>query len=54
VGVNVYVTFGIADQVPIETIFRGAFPFLIALVLLLGLVLFIPQIALFLPELLRP
>lgn len=53
VGVNVYVTKGIAADVPIETIFRGTFPFLMSLILLLILVLALPQVALWLPELFK-
>jgi tripartite ATP-independent transporter DctM subunit len=53
VGVNVYVTKGIAGKVAIETIFRGTFPFLMAMVVLLALVVLFPGIALWLPELLR-
>jgi tripartite ATP-independent transporter DctM subunit len=48
VGINVYVTAGVAKDVPLMTIFRGVTPFWITM--LLGIVLFIafPQIALWL------
>ena len=52
VGVNVYVTKGIAPDVPIATIFRGTFPFLVAMVALLVLVLLFPDTILWLPNLL--
>ena len=50
VGVNVYVTKGIAGKVAIETIFRGTFPFLLAMIFLLALVVVFPGLALWLPE----
>ncbi|HIE18011.1 MAG TPA: TRAP transporter large permease [Dehalococcoidia bacterium] len=51
VGVNVYVINGIAEDVPLETIFKGIFPFLGALVLMIGILLAFPQVATFLPGL---
>jgi C4-dicarboxylate transporter, DctM subunit len=54
VGVNVYVIKGIARDVPITTIFRGTFPFLVAMVVLLGGVLAFPDLVLWLPLLLNP
>ncbi len=51
VGINVYVIKGIASEVPLETIFRGIFPFLIALILVSFLLIFFPNIVLFLPGL---
>lgn len=50
VGMNVYVIHGIT-KVPMQTIFRGVMPFLVADVCELVLLLFIPQISLFLPNL---
>ncbi len=50
VGVNVYVIKGIAEDVPLETIFKGIFPFLIALVVAVVILLAFPQIATFLPS----
>ncbi len=50
VGVNVYVIKGIADDVPLETIFKGIFPFLAALVVTVIILLVFPQIATFLPS----
>ena len=51
VGVNVFVIKGIAPDVPLHRIFRGIFPFLGAIILLTVLILFVPEIATFLPGL---
>jgi tripartite ATP-independent transporter DctM subunit len=51
VGVNVFVIKGIAPDIPLHIIFRGIFPFLAALIILTIIILFIPQIATFLPNL---
>jgi tripartite ATP-independent transporter DctM subunit len=53
VGVNVYVVYGVAKDVPLEEIFKGVFPMLLALLLCNLILLFFPQIALFLPSLMR-
>ncbi len=50
VGINVYIIKGVAEDVPLETIFRGIFPFLIALVVCTIILIAFPQIALFLPS----
>lgn len=51
VGMNVFIIKGIAPDVPIETIFRGIWPFLAAIVVCLALLMAFPQITLFLPNL---
>ncbi len=51
VGVNVYVIKGIAKDVPLETIFKGIFPFLAALIVAVAILMAFPQIATFLPSL---
>jgi C4-dicarboxylate transporter DctM subunit len=51
VGVNVYVIKGIAPEVPLETIFKGIFPFLVAILVNTGILLAFPKIALILPNL---
>jgi tripartite ATP-independent transporter DctM subunit len=51
VGVNVYVIKGIAPDVPLESIFKGIFPFLIAILVNTGILILFPKIALFLPNL---
>jgi C4-dicarboxylate transporter DctM subunit len=53
VGVNVYVVYGVAKDVPLENIFRGVFPMLAALLLCNLILLLFPQIALFLPNLMN-
>jgi len=54
VGVCVYVVSGIERDVPLETIFRGSLPFLLALVVVAILLILFPSIALFLPSLVHP
>lgn len=49
VGANVYVVSGVARDVPLEVIFRGCVPFLIALIVMTVLLVGVPQIALWLP-----
>jgi tripartite ATP-independent transporter DctM subunit len=51
VGINVYIIKGVAEGVPLETIFRGIFPFLVALIVCTIILIIFPQIALFLPGL---
>lgn len=51
VGMNVYVVHGIAKDVPMFTIFRGAMPFFIMMIVCIIILLIFPQIALFLPRL---
>ncbi len=51
VGVNVFVIKGIAPDVPLYVIFRGIFPFLVALILMTALLVAFPGIAIFLPSL---
>lgn len=51
VGINVYVVYGVAKDVPLEKIFKGILPFLVALIICNLLILIFPQIATFLPSL---
>ncbi len=53
VGLNVFVIAGVAKDVPMSTIFKGIVPFLIADLCHVMLLLFVPQVALFLPNLAR-
>lgn len=46
-------SYGVAKDIPLETIFRGIMPMLLALALCNLLILFFPQIALFLSGLMR-
>jgi len=50
IGMNVFVLHGIAEDVPMYTIFRGVIPFVLAMVVCLVMVIVFPQIALFLPN----
>lgn len=51
VGVNVYVIKGIARDVPLETIFKGVFPFLTAIIVTAIILMVFPMLATFLPSL---
>jgi tripartite ATP-independent transporter DctM subunit len=51
VGMNVFAIAGVAGDIPLYTIFRGIFPFLVAMGLLLAILITFPQIATFLPNL---
>jgi TRAP-type C4-dicarboxylate transport system permease large subunit len=53
VGVCVYVVSGIERDVPLQTIFRGALPFLLALVIAAALLIMFPWLCLFLPNMVR-
>jgi len=53
VGVNVFVIKGIAPEIPLNLIFRGIFPFLYAIIMLTILVVLFPEIATFLPSLVK-
>jgi C4-dicarboxylate transporter, DctM subunit len=55
VGINVYVVYGVAktvteEGIPLETIFKGTLPFLIAIIIGTVLMTIFPQIVLFLPN----
>ncbi|KJS49478.1 MAG: C4-dicarboxylate ABC transporter permease, partial [Peptococcaceae bacterium BRH_c23] len=52
VGINVYVIKGIAPDVPLEKIFKGIWPFLYAIIALIVLLMVVPEVATFLPNLL--
>ncbi|MBC8417259.1 MAG: TRAP transporter large permease [Pseudomonadota bacterium] len=55
VGINVYVVYGVAKnvigEVPLESIFKGIIPFLLAVILGIIILMIFPQIILFLPNL---
>ncbi len=55
VGINVYVVYGVAESViggvPLESIFKGIFPFLLAVIAGLIIMIIFPQIILVLPNL---
>ena len=50
VGLNVYVIHGVAGDVPLETIFKGVLPFVLALSIAAVILLLFPQIVTFLPS----
>jgi C4-dicarboxylate transporter DctM subunit len=55
VGINVYVVFGVArrviGEVPLEVIFKGILPFLLAVIVGIIILMLFPKIILFLPNL---
>jgi TRAP-type C4-dicarboxylate transport system permease large subunit len=51
VGLNVYVIKGVAEDVPLESIFKGILPFLAAIIVAVIILMIFPQIATFLPGL---
>ena len=51
VGLNVYITGGVAKDVPLQTIFRGVIPLWLAMIMCAALLVTFPQIATFLPNL---
>jgi len=53
VGLNVYVIHGVAKDVPLFTIFKGIAPFLLMMIICIIFVIIFPQIALFLPNLMK-
>jgi C4-dicarboxylate transporter DctM subunit len=50
VGVAAFVVKGVAQDVPLESIFKGVLPFIAAYVLTLAIVMIFPQVATFLPS----
>ena len=53
VGLNVFVIKGIATDIPMFTIFRGIVPFIIADICHVAMLILVPQVALFLPTLMK-
>lgn len=51
VGVNVYVVSGIERDLPLQTVFKGAIPFLVCLIVAAAILVAFPQISLWLPSL---
>jgi tripartite ATP-independent transporter DctM subunit len=50
VGMNVFIIKGMAPEVPLSKIYKGVLPFVIAQILLIGLILAFPKIATWLPS----
>ena len=53
VGVNVYVVSGIDRSIPLQTVFRGSMPFLLALFVACGLLMAFPGLATWLPQIVK-
>lgn len=53
VGLNVYVIKGVAKDIPMQTIFKGIIPFLIADIFHVALLVAVPSLSLFLPGLMK-
>lgn len=51
VGLNVYTLAGVAKDVPMAEIFKGAAPFLFSIIIVAAMLVIFPQIALYLPNL---
>ncbi len=51
VGMNVFIIKGVAKDVPLETIFKGVWPFLAALIACITVLIIFPQLTTFLPQL---
>jgi TRAP-type C4-dicarboxylate transport system permease large subunit len=50
VGINVFIVKSVAPGVELAEIFRGVWPFLLAMVALVALLILVPDIALLLPN----
>lgn len=51
IGIICFAVSSVAQDVPISTVFKGIFPFVIAMIVCIAILILFPQIALFLPEL---
>ncbi|MDQ2086305.1 TRAP transporter large permease [Herbivorax sp. ANBcel31] len=51
VGMNVFIIKGVAKDIPLETIYKGVWPFLIAIIVCLTILIAFPQLVTFLPNL---
>ena len=51
IGMNVFVVKAVIGDVPMWTVFRGVTPFLIAMIVGLAVVIYVPAVSLFLPRL---
>jgi TRAP-type C4-dicarboxylate transport system permease large subunit len=50
VGLNVFVIAGVAKDVPMITIFKGIFPFVLAMVIIIIILTIFPELALLIPN----
>ncbi|MBA7713532.1 C4-dicarboxylate TRAP transporter large permease protein DctM [subsurface metagenome] len=53
VGLNVFIIKGVARDVPMQTIFRGIIPFLVADIFHVALLVAVPRLSLFLPSFMK-
>lgn len=53
VGLNCYVVNGIRPDIPLESVFRGVFPFLIGEVFIITVIVLFPDLILFLPNMMN-
>jgi tripartite ATP-independent transporter DctM subunit len=53
VGLNVFVVSGVVPRIPVGDVFRGIMPFLVSELIIVSLIVGFPQIALFLPDMMR-
>jgi TRAP-type C4-dicarboxylate transport system permease large subunit len=51
IGLNVFVLFGVAETIPLNTIFRGIVPFFFADMIRISIVILFPALSLWLPRL---
>jgi TRAP-type C4-dicarboxylate transport system permease large subunit len=51
IGIICFAVSSVAEDVPIATVFKGIFPFVIAMMVCIAILILFPKIALFLPEL---
>ena len=54
VGMNFFIIKGVAQDIPLDVMFKGIWPFLISILVLVALLMFFPSIATFLPDLILP
>jgi TRAP-type C4-dicarboxylate transport system permease large subunit len=50
VGMNVFIMKGVAGNIPMYVIFKGLFPFVLAMAVCVAIIVAFPQIALLLPN----
>jgi len=53
VGLNCYVVNGIRPDIPLHDVFKGVAPFLLGEVVIIGIIVFFPDLVLFLPNMMR-
>lgn len=51
---NVFVIKGVVPDIPLEVIYKGIWPFLLVIMIAIGILMVFPGIATFLPALLMP